>query len=78
MPDQAVPDLEQIHSDVAEVLGLPVAELDADANLLDEGLDSVRVMSLIERWRAAGADVDLVDLVAEPTVTRWSEVVAGR
>ncbi|NLG56718.1 MAG: isochorismatase [Rhodococcus sp.] len=66
---------EIIRDDVAAVLGLPSSELDDTANLIDEGLDSIRAMTLVERWRSAGADVDLVDLVGEPTIEAWSEIL---
>ncbi|QTJ67568.1 isochorismatase [Rhodococcus sp. ZPP] len=68
----------RIREDVADVLGVPVTELDDSANLLDEGMDSVRVMALVERWRTAGASVDLVDLVGEPTLDAWFDVTAAR
>ncbi|QNG21542.1 isochorismatase [Rhodococcus triatomae] len=65
---------EQIRGDVAEVLGVPLTDIEDTANLLDEGLDSIRAMTLVERWRSGGTDVDLVDLVAEPTIDAWVEV----
>lgn len=66
---------ERIRNDIAEVLEIPVADVDDTANLLDEGLDSVRVMTLLERWRESGAQVDLVDLVSDPTVDAWAEIL---
>ncbi|MBV6758674.1 MULTISPECIES: phosphopantetheine-binding protein [Rhodococcus] len=73
-----VPTRDRIRADVADVLDVPVADIDDDANLLDEGMDSVRVMALVERWRADGVQVDLVDLVGEPTLDAWFEVTAAR
>ncbi|MFC9767889.1 phosphopantetheine-binding protein [Rhodococcus jostii] len=73
-----VPTRDRIRADVADVLDVPVAEIDDFANLLDEGMDSVRVMALVERWRADGVQVDLVDLVGEPTLDAWFEVTAAR
>lgn len=63
---------EQIVADVAEILQLPESEIATDTNVFDLGLDSVRLMTLIERWRAAGAvRADLVDLAADPVVGSW-------
>lgn len=63
---------EQIVADIAEILQLPESEIDTDTNVFDLGLDSVRLMTLIERWRAAGAvRADLVDLAADPVVASW-------
>lgn len=68
---------DQIRGDVAEILGVPAAEIEDTANLIDEGLDSIRAMSLVERWRSHGADVDLVDLVSDPTLEAWAEVLGA-
>jgi aryl carrier-like protein len=69
---------ERVRADVADLLGIMPAELDADADLLDLGLDSMRVMSLVERWRAAGATgLEFADLAEDPRLARWTELVAG-
>ncbi|AZG44377.1 phosphopantetheine-binding protein [Gordonia insulae] len=63
---------ERIIGDIAEILQVPVEEIGDDTNVLDVGLDSVRLMSLIERWRAAGAvKADLVALASDPVVGAW-------
>ncbi|MFF0817414.1 phosphopantetheine-binding protein [Rhodococcus sp. NPDC003318] len=64
-------------ADLAGMLDLPAAELTEDTNLLDLGLDSVRLMSLVERWRAEGAVVDFVDLASDPQLGAWFEVVGA-
>lgn len=71
MPNPTL-DREQIVADLAEVLGVPADQLTDDTNVVDHGLDSVRLMSLIERWRAAGAvRADIVVLAADPLVGSW-------
>ncbi|MEE4023061.1 phosphopantetheine-binding protein [Gordonia sp. PKS22-38] len=63
---------EQIIADIADILQVPADEISDDTNVLDVGLDSVRLMSLIERWRAAGAvKADLVALASDPVVGAW-------
>ena len=63
---------DQIVGDIAEVLEMTPGELDDDTNVLDIGLDSVRLMSLIERWRAQGAHrADVVILAGDPTIGAW-------
>ena len=53
------------------MLGVPVEEIGADDNLLDHGIDSIRIMSLVERWRRAGREVTFVALAEKPTPADW-------
>lgn len=57
--------LEQVRTQVLALLDEPA---DDEENLIDAGLDSIRVMGLIETWRSAGFDVDFADLAAQPTI----------
>ncbi|GAA1009563.1 hypothetical protein Aple_045610 [Acrocarpospora pleiomorpha] len=69
---------ERVREDVVDVLAEPPAELSDDENLLDLGLDSIRVMSLVERWRAAGVDTTFAELAERPTVADWWKLLADR
>ncbi|MFC4054926.1 phosphopantetheine-binding protein [Actinomadura syzygii] len=62
---------ERIRADVADVLSVPQDEITDEVQLIDRGLDSIRLMTLIERWRAEGADVELAELAERPTVADW-------
>ncbi|MBJ3815398.1 isochorismatase [Shimwellia pseudoproteus] len=42
-----------------------------DENLIDYGLDSVRMMSLAAKWRKAHGDIDFVMLAKTPTLDAW-------
>lgn len=63
---------ERLRAEVVELLGHEVAD---DADLFDEGLDSMRLMTLTERWRADGSEAGFVDLVQEPTLAAWNTLV---
>jgi bifunctional isochorismate lyase / aryl carrier protein len=67
--------IERLRADVARALEEPPASLTDDEDLFERGLDSLRLMSLVEGWRAAGADVGFVDLVDTPTLQAWSRLV---
>jgi bifunctional isochorismate lyase/aryl carrier protein len=56
---------------VAHSLQLDPRELPVEANLLDWGLDSIRVMALVESWRQAGRDIQFVQLAQAPTLSAW-------
>ncbi|MCJ0902777.1 phosphopantetheine-binding protein [Rhodococcus sp. ARC_M6] len=71
-------DRDRIVRDVAEVLSMRAEQLGGDADLGDEGLDSVRLMTLVERWRADGADADFAELAEEQTINAWASVLCPR
>ena len=71
-------DRARIVRDVAEVLSMRAEQLGDDTDLTDEGLDSVRLMMLVEQWRADGADADFAVLAEEQTVNAWVEVLCSR
>ena len=42
-----------------------------DDNLIDYGLDAVRMMALAARWRKAHGDIDFVMLAKNPSIDAW-------
>ncbi|SMC25901.1 bifunctional isochorismate lyase / aryl carrier protein [Andreprevotia lacus DSM 23236] len=66
-----------LREEVAKLLQVPVSDLADDDNLLDYGLDSIRLMALAERWRDAGADVGFVALAEQPVLARWWVLLQG-
>ncbi|MFI7346048.1 phosphopantetheine-binding protein [Streptomyces sp. NPDC049936] len=70
---------ERILADVAEILGCDTSEIGPDENLFDLGMDSVRLMTLTERWRAAGASgLELPDLAEQPELAHWISLLADK
>ncbi|MFG1923177.1 phosphopantetheine-binding protein [Cryptosporangium sp. NPDC048952] len=68
---------EQLIADVADVLYLDPAEVDYDVSLSDQGMDSVRLMELVERWRSAGVEqIDFITLAEDSRLGHWIEVFA--
>ncbi|MBW0257380.1 isochorismatase [Bacillus sp. F2HM] len=62
---------EAIVHQVAEYLQIEPNEIPLDENLVYLGLDSIRMMSLAEKWRQQGATVNFVELAANPTLAHW-------
>lgn len=64
-----------LSKDELRALILPLLEDDDvpedDENLIDYGLDSVRVMALAARWRQVHRDVDFVSLAKNPSIDGW-------
>ncbi|MQS10258.1 isochorismatase family protein [Streptomyces sp. IF17] len=75
----AAPVVERLRADVADLLGEDPADLPVDENLADHGLDSIRLMSLLERWRVEyGVDLAFPDLAEEPVIERWAALLTPR
>ncbi|WP_019202091.1 phosphopantetheine-binding protein [Tsukamurella sp. 1534] len=64
----------QVRADVAELLQVEPSSIGLTDNLFDLGLDSVRVMTLIERWRTAGAALEFPDLAEQPELGHWQSL----
>ncbi|MFD9959442.1 phosphopantetheine-binding protein [Amycolatopsis sp. NPDC058986] len=78
MSDTPALTADRVRADIAGLLGCDPAEVSPEENLLDRGLDSVRIMSLIERWRAAGATgLEFPDLAERPELGHWTALLAG-
>ncbi|MFK8849655.1 phosphopantetheine-binding protein [Streptomyces sp. Ac-502] len=70
--------LEQLRKDVADVLGEEPADIPDDENLVDYGLDSVRLMALAGRWnRDHGIEVAVADLSEEPALEKWAVLLGA-
>lgn len=75
-PASAAPSAEALRAAIAELLQQPASDIGLDDNLLDWGLDSIRLMSLLEQWRALGAEIDFIELAQQPTVNAWQALLA--
>jgi aryl carrier-like protein len=68
----------QIRADVADVLGEDPQDIPLDENLVDHGLDSMRIMALVERWRRDhGTTASFVDLAEQPAVEAWAPLLGA-
>ncbi|MCV7091368.1 phosphopantetheine-binding protein, partial [Mycobacterium interjectum] len=68
---------EDIRAEVAELLGVRPDAIDPAGNLIGQGLDSIRMMTLAGRWRRDGIAVDFATLAAAPTIEAWSGLVTS-
>ncbi|WP_009916575.1 phosphopantetheine-binding protein, partial [Burkholderia humptydooensis] len=60
-----------LRGELAADLSVDPEQLDADANLLQLGLDSMRLMAWLNRLRARGHTLTLRELYREPTLAGW-------
>ncbi|OJZ74412.1 non-ribosomal peptide synthetase [Mycobacterium paraffinicum] len=68
---------DDVRAEVAELLGVGVGDVHPGANLIAQGLDSIRMMTLAGRWRRQGVAVDFATLAETPTVEAWAELVTA-
>ncbi len=77
-PRQALPrSRQQLRQEVAELLLQSASEIGEEENLLERGLDSIRIMSLVERWRRAGVELSFVELAERPTLNDWYSLLTS-
>jgi bifunctional isochorismate lyase/aryl carrier protein len=71
--------LEQMRADVAAILHEPPEAISVDDNLMDLGLDSMRVMTLLLDWSGRlGVEIDFATIAEHRTLAGWWEVVRAR
>lgn len=74
--DYSIPQSQQhLTQQLAALLEVPVDEMTPDDCLLDFGLDSVRMMSLVGDWQQAGLDVSFMELAAKPSLQDWWQLI---
>lgn len=69
---------EELRALIAAKLDVPASELTDDDDLVDWGIDSVFVLALASRWSAAGVPVAAAELIADPRIGRWWELLEAR
>jgi bifunctional isochorismate lyase / aryl carrier protein len=47
-------------------------------NLMDYGLDSVQVMTLVSAWQRLGLEVSFAELAAQPTLDGWLKIIRSK
>lgn len=68
---------QQLRALVLPLLDDDADDLDDSENLIDYGLDSVRMMELAARWRQVHSDIDFVTLAKNPSINGWWSLLSG-
>ncbi len=67
--------IDRMREDIARMLHEDPSEIGDDDSLIDLGLDSIRAMALVTRWREAGAAIEFGELAEDPRLSHWWTVV---
>lgn len=70
--------LETMRADIAGVLDLEPAEIGDADNLVDLGLDSMRLMNLILTWQEAGVPLEFSEYAQHVTLGEWWTMIEAR
>ncbi|AHD05399.1 isochorismatase [Paenibacillus larvae] len=70
--------LELVRKQVAELLYESLEGISDYEDLIHRGLDSVRIMSLVEKWRLIGADITFARLAERPTISDWWSLLSSQ
>lgn len=67
--------LNVLQSDVAETLGVSSEDIDVNENLMFLGLDSMRAMTLVEKWNKQGANVSFSQIIEAVSLQEWWKTI---
>ncbi|SFI79196.1 MULTISPECIES: isochorismatase family protein [unclassified Bacillus (in: firmicutes)] len=70
--------LQRVREQVAELLRESPSAIGEDEDLLNRGMDSVRIMNLVEKWRQMGVEVTFADLAERPTISEWFNLLSSQ
>ena len=76
MTDTSPLTLDILRADVADMLGEAPEDISADDNLLDLGLDSMRMLALVMKWGKSGIPLEFSALAEHTTLQGWWQVVS--
>ncbi|MDF0529313.1 amino acid adenylation domain-containing protein [Tsukamurella sp. 8F] len=68
--------LDEVRAEVAALLATEAGAIDPEADLIELGLDSIRMMAVAGGWRSRGATVNFAQLAETPTVAAWARLLA--
>lgn len=55
-----------------------IQEFDANEELIDYGLDSIQIMSLVSKWKAQGIEVSFQELASAATLNGWWDLLKNK
>lgn len=75
VPPSAPLSLDMVRDDLAEAMGIAPSSMSLEDDLIGLGLDSIRAMRLVGRWRRRGASIRFADFATCTTLAQWWAVI---
>lgn len=63
---------------ILENIEVPESEFEDDGNLIDYGLDSMKVFDIISMLQDEGIQIEITDLAQEPTLSAWWTLISEK
>ncbi|MBT9384539.1 phosphopantetheine-binding protein [Pseudooceanicola sp. CBS1P-1] len=67
---------DQMQADIAAEIGIPLAEVEPDESLVDLGLDSMQVMTLLMKWGEVIPGLEFSLFMEAETFEEWWQIAA--
>ncbi|MBD2795991.1 isochorismatase family protein [Xenorhabdus sp. 18] len=69
---------ERLRTEILPLLDDDCDDIDDHENMLDYGLDSIKIMSLVARWRHEDHKIDFISLMKTPTLANWLSLLTDK
>jgi len=70
--------LESLRTDISNIIHESPTNIGLDDNLMDWGLDSLRLLNLITAWNHSGLQLDISELAGQLTLNAIWQVISKR
>ncbi|AJC62132.1 non-ribosomal peptide synthetase [Streptomyces sp. 769] len=71
-------DREDLRRQLAEVMGIEPSDVEDEDNLISLGLNSIKTMQLVTKWRREGLAVTFAELMDRPNLAAWWQLRQSR
>lgn len=76
MPDRELDEfMAEVKARVAALMNTEIDDLDEKEELMDQGLDSVRLVEIVSFFRERGYHADFADLAEDSSLRAWRDLL---
>ncbi len=69
---------DELRAEIARMINDRPDQVGSDDDLMDLGLDSLRLLDLVTGWNEAGLKLDISELAGQMTLDRMWQVISAR
>ncbi|WP_158268609.1 phosphopantetheine-binding protein [Corynebacterium yudongzhengii] len=68
--------MDELKTHIADLVDVAPEDIDEEEELIDQGLNSLRLVEVVTWLRTQGHDVDFTDLAEDTSLVAWHEILA--